>query len=138
MSKVTLNYPLFDGEKIIENASVNVLDNIENNPRVARGMLSPEYRETNLPMLQAVKAIADEKGISLSQLVLVWSLAKYDYVQSLVGTTNPDHLQSAIDSLKIEFIKEDIERIEAAIPADKFSGRGMRNFRFTNGQMSLA
>lgn len=116
----------------------NALDNIEKNPRMARGMLSPEHRETNLPMIKAVREIADEKGITLSQLALAWSLAKYDHVQSLVGTTNPEHLQSAIDALKIEFTKEDIERIEAAIPADKFSGRGMRNFRFTNGQMSLA
>ncbi len=116
----------------------NVLESIDSNPRFARGMLSPEHRETNLPMLKAVKAIADEKGITLSQLALAWSLAKYDHVQSLVGTTNPEHLQSAIDALNIELSKEDIERIEAAIPADKINGKGMRNFRFTNGQMSLA
>lgn len=116
----------------------NVLDNIENNPRLSRGMLSPEHRDNNLTMIKAVKEIADEKGIGLSQLALAWSLAKYDHVQSLVGTTNPEHLQSAIDALNIEFTDEDIARIESAIPADNFSGKGMRNFRFTNGQMSLA
>lgn len=116
----------------------NVLDNAVNNPRMARGMLSPEHRSANLPMIQAVKEIADQKGMTLSQLALAWSLAKYDNVQSLVGTTNPEHLQSAVDALKIELTKADIERIEAAIPADRVSGRGMRNFRFTNGQMSLA
>lgn len=116
----------------------NALDNVENNPRLSRGMLSPEHRDTNLPMLRAVKEIADEKGLSLSQLALAWSLAKYDHIQSLVGTTNPEHLQSAIEALNIEFTSEDIKRIEAAIPADKISGKGMRNFRFTNGQMSLA
>ncbi len=115
----------------------NALENIDSSPRFARGMLSPEHRDTNLPMLKAVKAIADEKGIGLSQLALAWSLAKYDNVQSLVGTTSSEHLQSAIDALKLEFTKEDIERIEAAIPADKLSGKGMRNFRFTNGRMSL-
>lgn len=52
---------------------------------------------------------------------LAWSLAKYDHVQSLIGTTNPDHLQSAIDALQIAFTKEDIARIENAIPADKLS-----------------
>ncbi len=116
----------------------NVLEKINVDPRFARGALSTEHAETNLSMIKAVKAIADEKEIGLSQLALAWSLSKYDNVQSLVGTTDPDHLQSAIDALKIEFSKEDIERIEAAIPSDKFSGRGMRNFRFTNGQMSLA
>lgn len=116
----------------------NVLDNAVNNPRMARGMLSPEHRSTNLPMIQAVKEIADQKGMTLSQLALAWSLAKYGNVQSLVGTTNPEHLQSAVDALKIELTKADIERIEAAIPADRVSGRGMRNFCFTNGQISLA
>ncbi len=112
----------------------NALESMDKNPR---GMLSPENRDTNLQMLKAVKAIADEKGIGLSQLALAWSLAKYDHVQSLVGTANPEHLDSAIDALKIEFTKEDIERIETAIPADKFVGRGMRNFVFTDGKMSL-
>ena len=115
----------------------NNLDNVNVDPRFVRGMLAPEHRETNLPMLKAVKAIADEKEMSMSQLALAWSLAKYSNVQSLVGTTNPEHLQSAIDALKVELSKDDIARIEAAIPADKISGRGMRNFRFTNGQMSL-
>lgn len=116
----------------------NNLDNVNVDPRFARGMLAPEHREANLPLLKAVKAIADEKEISMSQLALAWSLAKYSNVQSLVGTTNPEHLQSAINALKVELSKDDIARIEAAVPADKISGRGMRNFRFTNGQMSLA
>ncbi len=114
----------------------NVLENIEN-PHFARGLLSPEHRATNLPFIQALKDIADEKGITLSQLTLAWSLAKYDHVQSLVGTTNPAHLISAIDSLNINLTSEDIARIESACPADKISGRGMRNFVFTNGSMSI-
>ncbi len=115
----------------------NVLD-AAGNPRFARGMLSPEHRDKNLPLIKAVKAIADEKGVSLSQLAIAWSLAKYDNIQSLIGTTSPEHLQSAIDALKTELSQEDIQRIEAAIPADKVSGKGMRNFVFTNGEMTLA
>lgn len=105
---------------------------------MTRGLLAPEYRENNLAMIHKVKEIAAEKGVSLSQLALAWSLAKYDHVQSLIGTTSLDHLQSAIDALQIELTKEDIERIEAAIPADKIGSKGMRSFVFTNGKMSLA
>lgn len=115
----------------------NVLDDAANDPHLARGLLSPEHRNTNLPLIKAVKEIADEKGVTLSQLALAWSLAKYDHVQSLVGTTNPEHLQSAVDALDIIITAEDIKRIENAIPADKVRGKGIRNFRFTNGQMSL-
>lgn len=114
-----------------------VLENAEN-PNYGRGLLAPEHREKNLPMIRAVKEIADEKGVTLSQLALAWSLAKYDHVQSLIGTTNPEHLKSAVEALQITLTKEDIARMEAACPADQISGRGMRNFVFTNGHMSLA
>lgn len=114
-----------------------VLENVDK-PGFARGMLSPEHRDTNLPLIRAVKDIADEHGVTLSQLALAWSLAKYPHVQSLVGTTNPEHLLSAVDALKLTLTDEDIARIEAACPADKISGRGMRNFVFTNGRMSMA
>ena len=108
------------------------------NPRRAWGMLAPEHREQNLTMIRKVKEIADEKGVSLSQLALAWSLSKYDHVQSLIGTTSPDHLHDAIDALNLELTPEDIARIEAALPAEKVGGRGMRNFVFTDGKMSLA
>ena len=108
------------------------------NPRMTRGLLAPEHRENNLAMIRKVKEIADEKGVSLSQLALAWSIAKYDHVQSLIGTTNPDHLQDAIDALKLELTAEDITRIETALDADKIGGKGMRNFVFTDGVMSLA
>ena len=115
----------------------HVLENTDN-PCFERGMLAPEHRETNLPIIRAVKEIADEKGITLSQLALAWSLAKYNHVQSLIGTTKPEHLMSAIAALDIQFTENDIARIEEACPAEKISGRGMRNFVFTNGRMSLA
>lgn len=103
-----------------------------------RGMLAPEYREQNLEMIRKFKEIADEKGVTLSQLALAWSLSKYDHVQSLIGTTNPAHLQESIDALKIELSAEDIIRIETTLDAAKVGGKGMRNFVFTDGVMSLA
>lgn len=107
-------------------------------PRLARGLLAAEHRENNLAMIRAVKQIADEMGISLSQLALAWSLSKYDHVQSLIGTTNPKHLQSAVEALKVELTAEDISRIEAALDAAKIGGKGMRNYVFTDGIMSVA
>lgn len=121
------------GHGLLTDSALNV---DTSDPRMARGMLSPMHVQTNLPMLRALKEIADEKHVSLSQLALAWSLAKYDNVQTLIGTTSPEHLQGAIDALSIGLTPEDIVRIEAAIPADKVSGRGMRSFRFTNGRMT--
>lgn len=92
----------------------------------------------NLAMIRKVKTIADEKGVSLSQLALAWSLAKYDNTQSLVGTTNPAHLRESIDALRIRLSVDDIARIETALDANKIEGKGSRNFIFIDGKMSLA
>ena len=103
-----------------------------------RGMLPPAQQEALLATIRAIKGIADELGVSLSQLALAWSLAKYDHVQSLVGTTSPAHLQDAIDALKLELSVADIARIESVIPTEQVGGMGMRNFVFTDGKMTLA
>ncbi len=114
------------------------LQDASTDPRLGHGLLAPEHRENNLAMVRKVREIAAEKGVTLPQLALAWSLAKYDHVQSLIGTTNPAHLQEAIDALRIDLTAEDITRIETALDADKVGGKGMRNFVFTNGIMSLA
>ncbi len=103
-----------------------------------RGMLAPEHRQKNLAAVRKAKEIAKEKGVTLSQLALAWSLSKYDHVQSLIGTTNPAHLQESIDALRVELSAADIVRLETALDADKIGGKGMRNFVFTDGVMSLA
>lgn len=117
--------------------SDKILSNSDN-PRMARGLLAPEHRENNLGMIRALKEIADEKGVTLSQLALAWSLSKYPHVQSLIGTSNHKHLHSAIDALQITLSDEDIKAIEAAIPEKKIKGKEIRNFVFTDGVMSLA
>ena len=114
-----------------------VFDGISD-PRLSHGLLAPEHRDENLKMLREFKNIADEKGVSMSQLALAWSLAKYDNVQSLIGTTSPEHLQASVDALSIELNEADINTIEAAVPSDKMGGNGMRKFVFTDGRMSLA
>lgn len=102
-------------------------------PRMAFGLLSPENRDHNLSVIRKVKCIADQKDCSLSQLALAWSLSKYDNVQALIGTTNPLHLQSAIDALNISLTTEEVEILESIISPDKIKGCSMRAFRFTNG-----
>ncbi len=98
-------------------------------------MFSPDNFEKNIELVKAVKEIADRKGVTLSELAIAWSLAKYDHVQSLIGTTNPEHLLSAIEATKIKLTPEEIIQIEEAIPEEKVVGREMRNFVFTNGEM---
>lgn len=111
----------------------DVLTKISQNHYAGRGALLQDNLEETVSLIKKVQNIAESKGCTLSQLAILWSLSKYDNVQSLVGTTNPAHLQSAIDALKFELTEEDIKNLEETISPDKIKGRGMRNFRFTNG-----
>lgn len=106
-------------------------------PYLERNYLSPANKETNMAMLKELKKIADSKGCTMAQLSLAWSLAKYPHVQSLVGTTNPDNLKSNVAALKIDLTPDDISAIEAAVDHTKVLGKGMRNFVFTDGVMSV-
>lgn len=111
----------------------DILTNVAKNPRMTMGLLSAENREHNLSVIKKVNEIAVQKGCTLSQLALSWSLSKYDNVQSLIGTTNPEHLQSAIDALRFELTEEEIARLENIISPEKIKGKSMRNFRFSGG-----
>lgn len=99
----------------------------------ASPLLRPAHKEKNLELVYAVKAIADSKGMTLSQLALAWALSKYPDMQCLVGTANPEHLQGFIDGLQFSFTDKEIKDIETAISAEKVSGNDSQTVVFTNG-----
>ena len=90
----------------------------------------------HLELVRALKLIADEKGMSVSNLALLWVLAKFDHVSALVGTTSKEHLNESIDALKTELTAEDIKRIETAFSTEKVKGTGMQAFIFRNGRFA--
>ena len=92
--------------------------------------------EESLSAIRSMKTIADEKGVSISQLMIAWSLAKYEHVQALIGTTNAGHLLEAADALKTSLSDAEITKMESACPEGLFAGRKMRNFVFTDGKMT--
>lgn len=102
---------------------------LESQPDPRNSLLAPE----NLAMVCSVKEIAASKGMTLSQLALAWSLAKYPHVQSIVGTSNVHHLQGFIDALQFNLTEEDVKAIETAMPEEKVVGRDTRVTVFTNG-----
>ena len=62
------------------------------NPMLARGVLAEPNKEKNLKVLSEFKGIAEKMGISMSELALAWTQAKYNNIISLIGTANPKHI----------------------------------------------
>ena len=102
-------------------------------PRRGPGM-PPEVKEQ---LLSGIREIAREKGTSVENLAQAYVYAKNPDMSILIGTTRKEHLQDSIDALSVELSAEDIQRIEAAFPADKLPGMNMRNFTFRDGRIVM-
>lgn len=100
-------------------------------------MLSAENLPKNLPLVHALKAVAERKDVKLSQLMTAWALAKSPTISCLVGTTSPEHLQENIDALAIGLSLDDIAEIEEIAASHKVYGNEMRRLTFKNGVPSF-
>jgi aryl-alcohol dehydrogenase-like predicted oxidoreductase len=70
----------------------------------------------NLELVEQVKAIADEKGITAGQLALAWLLAQGDDIVPIPGTKRRKYLEENIGAATVTLTAEDIHRINAVAP----------------------
>ena len=87
---------------------------------------SPRFQgenfDKNMSLVRALKAIADEKGCSVAQLAIAWVLSRGEDIVPLIGARKRERLHEAIGALGVELTNEDLQRIEAAAPADAVAG----------------
>ena len=86
----------------------------------------PRFQEANIDanvaIIQPLKGIADEKGVSTSQLAIAWLLAQGGDIVPIPGTKRRTHLAENIAAVDIALSADDIARIGAAVKADSVSG----------------
>ena len=76
----------------------------------------------NLALVDAVRAIADEKGCTAAQLALAWVLAQGDDLAPIPGTRSPERLEENCGATTVALSADDRARIAAAFPADAVVG----------------
>lgn len=81
-----------------------------------------ENFQKNLNLVEKVKEIAAEKGVTAGQLALAWVLAQGDDIVPIPGTKHVEYLKENIAAADIQLSAEDIERLETAAPKDSFVG----------------
>jgi aryl-alcohol dehydrogenase-like predicted oxidoreductase len=81
-----------------------------------------ENLERNLALVERVRALADERGVTVAQLAIAWVLRKGDDVMPLVGARRRDQLDEALGALNVELSDDDVAALEAAVPADAVAG----------------
>ncbi|NUN65260.1 aldo/keto reductase [Pseudanabaena biceps] len=70
----------------------------------------------NLELVEQVKAIANEKGITAGQLALAWLLAQGDDIVPIPGTKRRKYLEENIGAATVTLTDEDINRINVVAP----------------------
>jgi aryl-alcohol dehydrogenase-like predicted oxidoreductase len=85
-----------------------------------RKRISPRFEDANLDqnlkVVARLKEIADEKGITPSQLALAWVLAQGDDIVPIPGTKRRKYLEENIAAASVKLSKSDLARIEEAAP----------------------
>jgi aryl-alcohol dehydrogenase-like predicted oxidoreductase len=72
--------------------------------------------QRNLELVDAVRAIADQQGISVAQLAIAWVLARGGDIVPLVGARRRDRLTEALGALSARPDDAALAALEAALP----------------------
>ncbi|CAN5268218.1 aldo/keto reductase [soil metagenome] len=76
---------------------------------------TPHFKPENLEkvnnFLQKIKPIADDKGASLAQLVIYWTIHQPGITSALVGARNPKQVEENAKAVEFDFTKDDLEDI---------------------------
>ncbi|MCC5644415.1 aldo/keto reductase [Nostoc sp. CHAB 5824] len=76
----------------------------------------------NLELVEQVKAIATEKGVTSSQLALAWLLAQGEDIVPIPGTKRRTYLEENIAATEITLTQQELNRLEAAAPKNVAAG----------------
>jgi 1-deoxyxylulose-5-phosphate synthase len=71
------------------------------------------YEEADFDVVDALRAVAGERGVPAAQVALAWLLAKPAVSAPIVGTTRPSHLDDALAALDLTLGEDEVARLEA-------------------------
>ena len=77
----------------------------------------------NLELVDQVHALAEEKGVTASQLALAWVLARGKDVVPLFGTKRRQYLSDNLGALDVALSAEEVARLDAIFPANAAAGQ---------------
>lgn len=88
--------------------------------------------ERNLALVEALRRIADGKGVTVAQIAIAWVLSRGTDIVPLIGARRRDQLSEALEGLAVTLVERDLAEIEAILPPDAAVGT-----RYDAFQMSI-
>jgi aryl-alcohol dehydrogenase-like predicted oxidoreductase len=71
------------------------------------------YEESDFAVVDAVQAVAKERGVPMAQVALAWLFGRPGVTSPIIGATRLGHVEDAVASLELELNDEEVERLEA-------------------------
>jgi aryl-alcohol dehydrogenase-like predicted oxidoreductase len=87
----------------------------------------------NLRLVDAVRDLAEEKGVTPGQLALAWVLAQGEDVVPIPGTKRRRYLEENVGSVAVELSADDLARLEAIAPPGVAVGGRYQNASYAYG-----
>jgi aryl-alcohol dehydrogenase-like predicted oxidoreductase len=102
------------------------IQNFEDLPEDDYRRYSPRFQgenfERNLELVEKVREIADERGVTPSQLALAWLLHQGEDIVPIPGTKRRKYLEENAAAAELELTDEDLARIDEAAPKGATAG----------------
>jgi len=83
---------------------------------------SGENLDRNLSLVDALRGIAEQKGVSVAQTAIAWVLSRGADIVPLIGARKRDRLAEALGALNVTFSAEELKQIEQAVPLGAAAG----------------
>jgi 1-deoxyxylulose-5-phosphate synthase len=71
------------------------------------------YSDADFDVVDAVRAVASERGLPPAQVALAWLLGRPAVAAPIVGATRLGHLEDAVDAVEVALTDEEVARLEA-------------------------
>ena len=81
-----------------------------------------ENLERNLALVDALRAVADERGATVAQAAIAWVLSRGEDIVPLVGARRRERLSESLAAVDLGLGENDLAAIEAAVPAGAAAG----------------
>ncbi|MFF5300206.1 aldo/keto reductase [Streptomyces sp. NPDC013161] len=81
-----------------------------------------ENLQHNLTLVEQLRKLAEQKGVSVAQLAIAWVLSRGEDIVPLVGARTRERLAESLGALDVVLDAADLAAIEAAVPADSAVG----------------
>ena len=83
---------------------------------------SAENVDHNLALVEALRAVAAAKGVTVAQIAFAWVLAQGSDIVPLVGARTRERLTESLGALNIDLATDDLAAIERAVPRGAAAG----------------